>query len=34
MLPPILVGEQAMYGTGFLPTEESNLYHLERTTCT
>ena len=30
MLPPILVGEQAMYGTGFLPTEESNLYHLEK----
>jgi seryl-tRNA synthetase len=30
VLPPILVGEQAMYGTGFLPTEESNLYRLER----
>ncbi|MHB1874897.1 MAG: serine--tRNA ligase [Streptosporangiaceae bacterium] len=30
VLPPILVGEQAMYGTGFLPTEESNLYWLER----
>ena len=30
MLPPILVGERAMYGTGFLPTEESNLYHLEK----
>jgi seryl-tRNA synthetase len=30
VLPPILVGEPAMYGTGFLPTEESNLYHLER----
>jgi seryl-tRNA synthetase len=30
VLPPILVGERAMYGTGFLPTEESNLYHLER----
>jgi seryl-tRNA synthetase len=27
--PPVLVSEQAMYGTGFLPTEESNLYHLE-----
>jgi seryl-tRNA synthetase len=26
----VLVGERAMYGTGFLPTEESNLYHLER----
>ncbi len=30
VLPPVLVGEQAMYGTGFLPTEESNLYRLER----
>src|ERR1700751_2687065 len=30
VLPPVLAGEQAMYGTGFLPTEESNLYHLER----
>jgi seryl-tRNA synthetase len=30
VLPPILVGEQAMYGTGFLPTEASNLYHLEK----
>jgi seryl-tRNA synthetase len=30
VLPPIMVKEQAMYGTGFLPTEESNLYHLEK----
>src|ERR1700728_3467701 len=30
VLPPVLVGELAMYGTGVLPTEESNLYHLER----
>jgi seryl-tRNA synthetase len=30
VLPPILVGERAMYGTGFLPTEESNLYHMEK----
>ena len=30
VLPPVLANEQAMYGTGFLPTEESNLYHLER----
>jgi seryl-tRNA synthetase len=30
VLPPILANERAMYGTGFLPTEESNLYHLER----
>jgi seryl-tRNA synthetase len=30
VLPPILVGERAMYGTGFLPTEEFNLYRLEK----
>ena len=24
------LGERAMYGTGFLPTEASNLYHLEK----
>jgi seryl-tRNA synthetase len=30
VLPPILVGERAMYGTGFLPTDEVNLYHLEK----
>jgi seryl-tRNA synthetase len=30
VLGPVLVGPRAMYGTGFLPTEESNLYHLER----
>src|SRR5262249_49942217 len=30
VLPPVLAGEQAMYGTGLLPTEESNLYHLEK----
>jgi seryl-tRNA synthetase len=30
VLPPILVTERAMYGTGFLPTEESNLYRLEK----
>jgi len=30
VLPPVLVGERAMYGTGFLPTEESNLYRLEK----
>jgi seryl-tRNA synthetase len=30
VLPPILVGERAMHGTGFLPTEESNLYRLEK----
>jgi seryl-tRNA synthetase len=30
VLPPILVREEAMYGTGFLPTEESNFYRLEK----
>jgi len=30
VLAPVLVGERAMYGTGFLPTEESNLYQLEK----
>jgi seryl-tRNA synthetase len=29
MLPPVLVREQAMYGTGFFPTERSNIYALE-----
>ena len=29
VLPPVLVREDAMYGTGFLPTEESNLYRLD-----
>jgi seryl-tRNA synthetase len=30
VLPPVLVREEAMYGTGFLPTEETNLYRIER----
>ncbi|MGE5285664.1 MAG: serine--tRNA ligase [Micromonosporaceae bacterium] len=30
VLPPVLVGERAMYGTGFLPTDEVNIYHLEK----
>jgi seryl-tRNA synthetase len=30
VLPPVLANERAMYGTGFLPTEESNLYQLEK----
>ena len=30
VLGPVLVGERAMYGTGFLPNEESNLYWLEK----
>jgi seryl-tRNA synthetase len=30
MLPPVLVREEPMYGTGFLPTDEANLYRLER----
>jgi seryl-tRNA synthetase len=29
VLPPVLVRESAMYGTGFLPTDEVNLYKLE-----
>jgi seryl-tRNA synthetase len=29
VLPPVMVREEAMYGTGFLPTEESNLYKVE-----
>lgn len=29
LLPPVLVREDAMYGTGFLPTEEANLYRVE-----
>jgi seryl-tRNA synthetase len=28
MLPPVLVREEAMYGTGFFPTERSNIYAL------
>jgi seryl-tRNA synthetase len=30
MLPPVLVREHAMYGTGFLPTDEVNIYRVER----
>jgi seryl-tRNA synthetase len=30
VLPPVLVREEAMYGTGFLPTDEVNLYAVER----
>ena len=30
MLPPVLVREESMYGTGFLPTEETNIYMVER----
>jgi seryl-tRNA synthetase len=29
MLPPVLVREEAMYGTGFFPTERSNIYALQ-----
>ncbi len=28
MLPPVLVREEAMYGTGFFPTERTNIYGL------
>ena len=30
VLPPVLVREEAMYGTGFLPTDEVNIYKIER----
>jgi seryl-tRNA synthetase len=30
MAPPVLVREQAMYGTGFFPAEEFEIYRLER----
>jgi seryl-tRNA synthetase len=30
VLPPVLVREGAMYGTGFLPTDEVNIYVIER----
>ena len=30
MLPPVLVREEAMYGTGFFPTDEMNIYGVER----
>ncbi len=30
ILPPVLVREEALYGTGFLPNEESQLYRMER----
>jgi seryl-tRNA synthetase len=30
MIPPILVREEAMYGTGFFPTEASNIYGVEK----
>jgi seryl-tRNA synthetase len=30
VLGPVMAGERAMYGTGFLPTDASNLYHLEK----
>ena len=30
VLPPVLVREEALYGTGFLPTDEANIYRVER----
>jgi seryl-tRNA synthetase len=30
VLPPVLVREEAMYGTGFLPTDQVNIYRIER----
>ncbi|HET7046241.1 MAG TPA: serine--tRNA ligase [Gaiellaceae bacterium] len=29
MLPPVLVRDEAMYGTGFFPTERTNIYAIE-----
>ena len=29
LMPPVLVREEAMYGTGFFPTDRSNIYALE-----
>jgi seryl-tRNA synthetase len=29
VIPPVLVREEAMYGTGFFPTERSNIYAIE-----
>jgi len=29
VIPPVLVREEAMYGTGFFPTDRSNIYALE-----
>jgi seryl-tRNA synthetase len=29
MLPPVLVREEAMYGTGFFPTDRGNIYAIE-----
>ena len=29
VLPPVIVREEAMFATGFLPTEEANLYRVE-----
>ena len=34
VLPPVLVREEAMYGTGFLPTDEVNIYSSSATSCT
>ena len=30
VLPPVLVSERAMYGTGYLPTDEHNIYILDQ----
>ena len=34
VVPPVLVRERALYGTGFLPDTEQQIYRLPRTTCT
>jgi seryl-tRNA synthetase len=28
MLPPVLVREKAMFGTGFFPADEDGIYHV------
>ena len=30
MIPPVLVREEAMFGTGFLPTDEANIYSTQQ----
>ena len=30
VIPPVLVREEAMYGTGFFPTERTNIYAIEK----
>ena len=34
VIPPVLVREQALYGTGFLPDTQQQIYRWPTTTCT